>query len=93
MDFLIGPQDINLKKEIFKCIEANSLIEFKNNSDKISFWVPDKDLEDLVLNFLGYKIIQMETYFGYKSFRKDKKLSILKSLRNWYITMANSDVF
>ena len=32
-------------------------------------------------------------YFGYKILRKDIQLDILKSLKNWYITMSNNNIF
>ncbi|MHA1326900.1 MAG: GNAT family N-acetyltransferase [Promethearchaeota archaeon] len=93
VDFLIGPQSKSLKKEIFNLIEKFSSMIFKEECSKLTFWMPDNDLKNFILNELGYTINKMNTYFGYKILKNQKQLSNLRSLKNWYITMANNDVF
>jgi len=93
VDLVIGPQEIQLKKRIFKLIEAHTINLFKEDCTKISFWLMDEILKKMAIDELNYKITQMETNFGYKIFSTNEKLSILDSLKNWHITMANNDVF
>lgn len=93
IDYLIESNNKRERKEIFSFIDNYSLSEFQNECEKISLWMSEIDLKDLLLNHLDYRVIQMETYFGYKIFRNEKKLINLKSLANWYITMGNNDVF
>ena len=93
VDFLIGTHDISKKKKIFSYIEKFSINNFCSDCDEISFWMPDEDLRDFALNHLGYSLREKKKYFGYKLLRKSKINSILKNSKNWYITMANSDVF
>lgn len=93
VDFLIGPQELSLKKEIFTVIENFSLKKFKDNCSKISFWLPDEALKEFVLKKLGYSLTQSIPFFGYKIFHKEKQLYPLTSLKNWYITMSNNDIF
>lgn len=93
VDFMIGSNSDFEKLDVFKIIENFSLQKFKGDCSLISFWMPENVLRTLALNKLGYFIKEKKKYFGYKILRSTKKLSILKSPNNWYITMANSDVF
>jgi len=93
VDFLIGSQDKIVKKKIFKIIDNYSINYFKEDCSKISFWLPDDDLKELIIITLGYHTILMDNYFGYKILNYTQQLDTLKMWKNWYITMANNDVF
>ncbi len=93
VDFIILPREINLKKQIFTLIESFSLDIFKANCMKMSFWLPDNDLKEFIVLKLGYDIMKNETYFGCKLFQKCNQFLLLKSIKNWYITMSNNDIF
>ncbi len=93
IDFMMGSDSNSEKIDFFKNIENFALQKFKGDCSIISFWMPDEELRTLALNKLGYFIREKKKFFGYKILRSAKELSILKSPNNWYITMANSDVF
>jgi len=93
VDLLIGPIDKSIKKKVFKLIESYSLMEFKEDCLKISFWMPDYDLRELALKKMNYKLIPIERKLAYYIYKNIKELNILNSLKEWYITMSNSDVF
>ena len=93
VDFLIGTDVFERKVDIFKFIEAESTEILGKTCDSLSFWMPDTQLKRFCLENLDYKIKPALPYFGYKILRKDIQLEILKSLKNWYITMSNNDIF
>lgn len=93
VDFIIGPRNNPIKENLFRLIESYSLTIFKDECSKISFWLPDENLKKIALRHLGYDLIVSKEFFVYKIFIDNKQLSILKSLKNWYHTMINSDVF
>lgn len=93
VDYLIRPKEKSLKIEIFKLIEDYSINVLKEECSNISFWLPDFDLKPIVMNELGYNLKKMKTYFGYTIFENDNQRSFPIKLKDWYITMADNDVF
>ena len=94
VDIFIRTGIYNNRKEIFKIIENHSRKEFQEKCSKISFWMPDNYLKNLSLKKLKYKLVKTDPFFGFKLFKNcTYKISNLNTLSDWYITMANDDVF
>lgn len=93
IDFLIDPINNKAEKEIFHAIENHSVNEFNKDCDIISFWFPNDNLRSFLLDKLNYEIVEMNNYFGFKIFEKNKDLKLLKEQKNWYNTMGENDLF
>ena len=94
VDFLIDPSNVKTEAEIFKSIEAYAVKDFKEDCKKISFLVPNENLQSLVLKDLSYDVFEMNNYFGFKIFNVDfTDLNLLKDQKNWYNTMGENDLF
>jgi len=94
VDFLIKADNNISKLKIFKLIDVFATNKFYRKCKFLSFWIHDSLLHKYAKKQLGYKIIKKEPYFGYRIFNNNKQnLKLLNSMKNWYITMSNNDVF
>ncbi len=93
VDIFIDPSNIIKERELFKVIENCSCNKFKMDCSKISFWLPNENLKDLVIKNLNYEVIPINTYFGFEIFEKNEQFNLFKNQAKWNITMGDSDVF
>lgn len=93
VDFSVGNYNNISEINTFELIENFSLNYFKEDCSKISFWLPSNILKNFAIKNLGYNLVKMNTYFGYRIFSEFQRLSLLNNYENWNITMGDSDTF
>lgn len=93
VDFIIKSNNGKSKIDIFKAIDEFATNKFLGKCKSLSLWIPDTLLQQYAKNKLGYNVVKEEPYFGFKILKDNKQLKILNSMKNWYITMSNEDIF